>query len=271
MSTKEVGRFRVSPYDVVFLPVLGGVIVIAWVALAIGSASPYGRYVSHDWANPGLAAYMCAALPTGGIVLPAVLFVLGWVLMTVAMMLPTALPVLGVFGRLVGGRADAGRLLIIMIGGYLIVWLGFGVAAHLIGAVVVALARRSLWVTFNGWSIGVVLLLVAGLFQFSHLKYRCLEACGAPLGFVLARWRGRRPAVEAVRLGIAHGAFCVGCCWALMLLLFAMGTGSVGWMVALGAAMAIEKNTSWGRRLARPLGAVLLGCAGAGAAINVLS
>ncbi len=271
MSSKAGLRFSGSPYDIVFLPVLGGVVVIAWAALAIWSASPYGRYVSHDWTNPVLAAYMCAALPAGEIVAPAVLYVLGWVLMTVAMMLPTALPVLGVFGRLVGERADAGRLLAIMVGGYLFVWLGFGIAAHLLGAGIVALAQHSLWVTFNGWLIGVVLLLVAGLFQFSRVKYRCLESCSTPLGFVLARWRGRRPAVEALRLGMAHGAFCVGCCWALMLLLFAMGTGSVGWMVALGAAMAIEKNTSWGPRLARPLGSVLLGCAGAVAAINVLA
>ncbi len=270
MSTKAGRRFSVSPYDVVFLPVLGGVVVIAWVALAIWSASPYGRYVSHDWTNPVIAAYVCAALPAGGIVLPAVLYVLGWVLMTVAMMLPTAVPVLGVFGRLVDERADAGLLMAIVVGGYLFVWLGFGIAAHLVGVGIVALAQHSVWVTFNGWLIGVALLLVAGLFQFSRLKYRCLEACGAPLGFVLARWRGRRPAIEAVRLGMAHGAFCVGCCWALMLLLFAIGTGSIGWMVALGAVMAIEKNTSWGRRLARPLGAVLLGCAGAVAALNVL-
>ena len=116
-------------------------------------------------------------------------------------MLPSAVPVLGVFGRLVGERADAVRLMAIVVGGYLFVWLGFGVAAHLLGAGVVALAQHSLWVTFNGWLIGVVLLLVAGLFQFSRLKYRCLEACGAPLGFVLARWRGRRPAVVALRLG----------------------------------------------------------------------
>src|SRR5271166_6698078 len=109
MATKAGRRFSVSPYDVVFLPVLGAVVVIAWVALAIWSASPYGRYVSHDWTNPVLAAYMCAALPAGEIVAPAVLYVSGWVLMTVAMMLPTTLPVLGVFGRLVGERADAGR------------------------------------------------------------------------------------------------------------------------------------------------------------------
>ena len=269
MSIRAGRRVGVSPYDVVFLPVLGGVVVIAWVTLAIWSASPYGRYANHDWTNPIVAAHICTALPEGEIVLPALLYVLGWVLMTVAMMLPSAMPLLAIFGRLIGHRADAARLLGITVGGYVFVWLGFGIVAHLVGVGVLALAQYSLWLTFNGWVIGVALLLVAGLFQFSRLKYRCLEACGTPLSFVLGRWRGRRPAVEALLLGLAHGAFCVGCCWALMLLLFAMGTGSVGWMLALGAIMAIEKNTSWGRRLARPLGIVLLGWAGAIAALNL--
>ena len=262
-------RFGVSPYDVVFLPVLGGLVVVSWVTLAIWSGSPYGRYVSHDWTSLGLAAHICAMLPAGEILLPAVLYVLGWVLMTVAMMLPTAVPLLRVFRRLVGERSDAGRLLAIVVGGYLSVWLCFGVAAHLIGVILVALVQHSLWLSLNGWAIGAALLLVAGLFQFSRLKYACLEACAAPLGFVLARWRGRHPALDAFLLGIAHGAFCVGCCWALMLLLFAMGTGSVGWMMALGGAMAIEKNTPWGRRLARPLGIVLLASAGVVATINL--
>jgi predicted metal-binding membrane protein len=259
----------VSPYDVVFLPILGGVVVVAWVTLAIWTASPYGRYISHDWTSLGLAGFVCAALPAGEIFLPAFLYVVGWVLMSAAMMLPTTVPLLRVFGRLVGKRADAGRLLAIVVGGYLLVWLGFGIAAHLIGVALVALVQRSLWLSLNGWAIGVALLVVAGLFQFSRLKYLCLEACGAPLGFVLARWRGRRPPLEALLLGIAHGVFCVGCCWALMLLLFAMGTGSVGWMVALGGAMAIEKNTSWGRRLAQPLGVMLFACAVAVAALNL--
>ena len=200
-------RWGVSPYDAVFLPLLGGVVVVTWVTLAIWSASPYGRYVGHDWTSLGLAAYMCAALPAGEILLPAFLYVLGWVLMSAAMMLPTTVPLLRVFGRLVGQRADAGRLLAIVVGGYLFVWLGFGIVAHLIGVVLVALVQHSLWLSFNGWAIGVSLLLAAGLFQFSRLKYLCLEACGAPLGFVLARWRGRRPALEALLLGIAHGVY----------------------------------------------------------------
>ncbi len=269
MSTATGRRLGVSPYDSVFLPILAALIAVAWASLAAWTASPYGRYLDHDWTQAGFAARLCAALPGGDIVAPALIYVLGWLLMTTAMMLPTAMPLLRVFGRLVGARADAGRLIALAVGGYLFVWLGFGVAAHLLGLVILALARRWVWLTFNGWAIGATLLLTAGLFQFSRLKYLCLDACGAPLGFVAARWRGRRPALESFRLGADHGLFCVGCCWALMLLLFAVGTGSIGWMMALGGAMAVEKNAPWGRRLARPLGVALLAGAAAIAVFNL--
>ncbi len=118
--------------------------------------------------------------------------------------------------------------------------------------------QRSVWLTFNSWLIGALILLSAGLFEFSSLKYRCLDACRSPLAFVMTRWRGRHPLFESVGIGIAHGVTCVGCCWLLMLLMLVVGTGSIGWMLALGALMALEKNSRWGRRLAAPLGVTLV-------------
>jgi predicted metal-binding membrane protein len=76
---------------------------------------------------------------------------------------------------------------------------------------------------------------------------------------VMQNWRGQER-WDALRLGVRHGTFCLGCCWALMLLMFAVGVGSVGWMLVLGAVMATEKNVPWGRRLSAPLGVVLIGC-----------
>ncbi len=108
------------------------------------------------------------------------------------------------------------------------------------------------------------------LFQFSALKYRCLDACQSPFVFVAARWHGRAPRREALRLGAAHGAFCVGCCWALMLVTFVVGMGSLGWMLALAAAMAAEKNLPWGRRLRAPLGIGLMLAAAAIALVPAL-
>jgi predicted metal-binding membrane protein len=110
--------------------------------------------------------------------------------------------------------------------------------------------------------VGAAVLAAAGLFQWSALKYRCLDQCRTPFVFVGARWHGTSPASDAFRIGLDHGIFCVGCCWALMLLMFVVGTGNVGWMLALAAVMAAEKNFPGGRRLRTPLGLGLIGWAG---------
>ena len=106
--------------------------------------------------------------------------------------------------------------------------------------------------------VGAAVLAGAGLFQWSALKYRCLDECRTPFGFVASRWHGVSPSREALRIGIDHGIFCVGCCWALMLTMFVVGIGSVGWMLALAALMAAEKNLPFGRRLRTPVGLALL-------------
>ena len=107
-------------------------------------------------------------------------------------------------------------------------------------------------------SIGAAVLGIAGLYEFSALKYRCLDKCRAPLGFIIEHWRGAREKWHALLLGGRHGTYCVGCCWGLMLLMFIVGTANIGWMLALGAVMAAEKNLPAGRRLAAPVGAVLI-------------
>lgn len=258
-----------TPHDRWFVPLFGGTILFAWVALGVWDLSPYAAYLRHDWTRFGLAASLCSALPAGELIGPALFYAGGWVLMTAAMMLPTTLPLVLVFRRITRERPDGLRLVVLLFAGYLAVWFGFGIAAHLFGLLLLELARASLWLTFNGWVIGCAILAAAGVFQFSSLKHRCLDGCRSPLGFVLARWTGRRPARESLRIGVAHGAYCVGCCWLLMLLMFVVGTGSLGWMLALGAVMALEKNSRWGRWLAGPVGAVLL-MAAAGVAFTAL-
>ena len=136
----------------------------------------------------------------------------------------------------------------------MLVWSGFGVLAWAADAAVRALVLRADALVRHDWLLGAGVLAAAGLFQFSALKYRCLDACQSPFVFVAARWHGRAPRREALRLGTAHGAFCVGCCWALMLVTFVVGMGSLGWMLALAALMAAEKNLPVGRRLRAPLG-----------------
>ncbi len=102
------------------------------------------------------------------------------------------------------------------------------------------------------------MLILAGVYQFTPLKYYCLDKCRSPMSFILGHWHGYAEAQQAFALGAHHGLFCVGCCWSLMLLMFAVGVGSLGWMLVLSVVMAIEKNMPWGRRLSVPLGVALL-------------
>jgi len=240
-----------------FLPILSSLVVLAWATLWIWEQSPYGRYLNHgqlaEFGGGGIA---------DSVLLPAILYVAGWTLMTVAMMLPTSFPLFEIFRRLTRRRSDHMALTTLLIGGYLSAWVAFGAAAHAFDWILHQVFDQSIWLQSNAWVFGAGTLLVAGGFQFTDLKYRCLDKCRTPLSFVMQHWRGSHAHRQAFRLGVSHGLFCVGCCWALMLLMFAVGTGNVGWMLALGAVMAIEKNMPWGRMLSTPLGVALLGWGG---------
>lgn len=250
-----------------FVPLVGLLVFFAWLLLWSWELSPYGRYLHHgQWTQLGLSEGLCLAPLVAGKFIPALFYVGGWVLMTTAMMLPTTLPLLEAFRRLTQQRRDHGLLMALVIAGYLGAWSLFGLAAHSLDWGVHQVAQRSAWLLFNGWVLGAVVFCIAGLFQFSSLKYRCLDKCRAPLSFVMRHWNGQGARRHALLLGLDHGVYCVGCCWAMMLLMFVLGTGSVGWMLLLGGVMAAEKNLPFGRRLAAPLGFALL----AGAAVIVV-
>ncbi len=257
---------RSAKHQSYFMPVMGLLVACAWIVLWTWEQSPYGRYLNHgDFGALNLDSAICRAIAEGVLrdaVLPATLFIVGWVMMTAAMMLPTSLPLLEIFRRLTRNRQDYALLMTLLIVGYIAVWAAFGVLAHGLYTLIYVLVADSLWLQTNAWIFGAATLALAGLFQFSELKYRCLDKCRTPLSFVIERWRGRAERWNALRLGLHHGLFCLGCCWALMLLMFVVGAGSVGWMLVLGAVMAVEKNLPWGRRLAVPLGIILLAWAG---------
>ncbi|MGO4303474.1 MULTISPECIES: DUF2182 domain-containing protein [unclassified Cupriavidus] len=243
----------------VFLPILVALIALAWATLWAWTRSPYGRYLEHgDWTASGPAAFLCRVVPAGDVVVPLVLYAAAWILMTAAMMLPTTLPLFNAFDRLTAQRPDHARLLMLLALGYITVWGAFGLLAHAAHSAVLSLFASVPALAWHGWLIGAAIIALAGAFQFSRLKYQCLEKCRTPLSFVIEHWRGQAQAWHAFALGTLHGLFCVGCCWALMLLMFTLGTGSLGWMLLLAAAMAIEKNVRWGRRLSAPLGVALL-------------
>jgi len=229
--------------------ILGGSLValaaLAWLSLGVWAESPAGRYLHHEGG-------------VGPLPLEVVLFVLGWVLMIVAMMLPSSIPLVLTFAALVGRRRRPGQLVLLLLAGYLVIWAGFGLAAWVLDRGIHWAVDASPWLQQHSQVIIGTTLLAAGLWQFSPLRDRCLDECRSPLGFVMNRWRGISERRESFAMGLAHGAFCVGCCWSLMLVMFGVGLGSVTAMLALGALTAVEKNLPWGRRLTRPLGFALV-------------
>lgn len=242
------------------LALVGVLAAAAWLSLAAWSLSPWQRWLDHGaWGDLAWLVALCRAVPAGERWLPPLAYGAAWLLMIAAMMLPTTLPLLSLFRRIVGGRPEAGLLVGLLAAGYTAAWLGFGLVAYALDVAVRQAAFASGWLAIHGWIIGSVVVAGAGAFQFSALKYRCLERCRTPFGFINAHWQGRRPRAEAFRLGVFHGLFCVGCCWALMLVTFVVGMGSLGWMLALAAVMAAEKNAPWGARVRTPLGIALIG------------
>ena len=256
MSASATPRLvRASRPQRVFLPILAALSGLAWLVLWVWAASPYGRYLEHgNWTASWPAAILCSTVPGGSTVVPALLYAASWILMTAAMMLPTTLPLFDAFDRLTADYPHRGRFLVLLGSGYISVWAAFGLLAHGLHNALLALPALAR----HGWLVGTAVIALAGAFQFSELKHQCLEKCRSPLSFVMRHWHGRAPGREAFLLGAHHGLFCVGCCWALMLLMFALGTGNLGWMLLLAAVMSVEKNMRWGQRLSAPLGIALL-------------
>jgi predicted metal-binding membrane protein len=219
--------------------------VVAWLSLWLWEGSPYRAYLGHD----------TLGAPTA---LSAGLFTVGWLLMIVAMMLPSSLPLVVTFAALVGRRSRPRALVALLLAGYLAIWTAFGLAAWVADRAVHAAVDTVPWFADHPQIIIAATLLVAGLWQFSPLRDRCLDECRSPLGFVMNRWRGVSERREALLMGLSHGAFCIGCCWSLMLVMFGVGLGSLVAMLVLGAVTALEKNLPQGRRLSRPLGVVLV-------------
>lgn len=245
-----MGTFQIPIPDAVgrraLLLCVGLLALLAWIGLWLTDATLHNLVHSHRGleAMPGATRLL--------------LFLGGWTVMSVAMMLPTSLPVLFTFRAIAGPRRDRWLLLALVMGGYLVAWAAFGGLAYLGSRAGELLVANSPWVRSHQWATAPLLLLAAGSFQFSSLKYRCLERCRSPLSFVLSHWQGRRQRWQAFRLGVDNGVFCVGCCWALMLLMFVTGAGYFVWMLLLAMLMATEKNLAWGRRLSAPLGVGLI-------------
>ncbi|HZC76021.1 MAG TPA: DUF2182 domain-containing protein [Gaiellaceae bacterium] len=164
-----------------------------------------------------------------------------WVVMMAAMMLPSAIPTVALYGGLVRDRTQLSSVL--FVAGYLAVWTAAGLAAFALAAAGGGVLG---WDRAGPWAAGGT-LLVAAAYQLTPLKDACLARCRAPLAFLLGSWRSGPGG--GLRMGIAHGAWCAGCCWALMASLFALGVMSIAWTALVAGLVALEKILPW-RRLA---------------------
>jgi predicted metal-binding membrane protein len=221
-------------------------IALAWTVALVAQAVGASELVHHD------------QLLGGGLDPLAVLglFLVAWQLMTAAMMLPSSMPMIRLFWATARSQERPGAAVAAFLAGYALVWTAFGAMALLLDLMLHRLVDSWEWLGARPHLILGAVLMGAGAFQFSKLKDKCLEECRHPGIYLMRRYK--RGVSEAFRLGRGHGLFCLGCCWALMLLMFAVGMATLAWMAALAAIMAYEKIGRHGRDLTPAVGVTLL-------------
>jgi predicted metal-binding membrane protein len=246
MSSVFVGRR--ADRTAVFVS-LAGITAIAWtltVQLTAGMPMPAG---SMD---------LAAAMPSAGRQLVLVSGM--WAAMMVGMMVPSATPMVVAFpdwtcrGPIRGSRVGA---VTSFLAGYVLVWLGFSLLA---AGLQVTLERAGLLTAMGATSLptlGGTVLVLAGLFQVTQWKESCLRRCRTPVGFLIAEWRDG--ATGALIMGVRHGSYCLGCCWALMAVLFVVGTMHLVWMAAIAGFILAEKVAPRALRVRSAAAAVLVG------------
>jgi predicted metal-binding membrane protein len=184
-------------------------------------------------------------------------FIGAWVVMMAAMMLPSVAPTVGIYARMTRGRDPLAPAL--FVGGYLAVWSAAGIGAYgVFRAGRVLLGDDLHWDGAGRWIAGAT-LAAAALYELTPLKDMCLSKCRSPVGYLVGAWRGGR--AGALRMGAGHGAWCLGCCWALMAALFALGVMSLAWTAVVAALIALEKTLPWKRTATFTTAAILLALA----------
>jgi predicted metal-binding membrane protein len=174
-----------------------------------------------------------------------------WVVMMAAMMFPSLAPTVALYARMTRDRAAP----LIFTGGYLVTWTVAGASAYALArAGDAAVGDVLAWERAGRWLAGAT-LLAAAVYELTPLKDVCLGKCRSPLGFLLGSWRDGR--VGALRMGAGHGGWCVGCCWALMASLFALGVMSIAWMAFVATLIAVEKTLPWRRAATYGTAAIL--------------
>jgi predicted metal-binding membrane protein len=230
--------------------------VLGWVYLALllaGMGGSFGGYAA------GMVQALCRPLPdgtwtAGGIAVIASM----WGAMTLAMMLPSAAPMIMTYAGIADTAACKGEHIVspfVLAAGYTIVWFGFAFIATLAQIAITRAALLDAGMASASGLFSGAIFVGAGVYQFSALKLACLKRCQHPFPFFFANWATTPSGV--FRLGVKQGLYCLGCCWAMMLVMFAVGVMNVLWMAGIGIVMAIEKMLR-GRRFTHAVGVVLI-------------
>lgn len=218
-----------------------------WAGLLVVTLA---AWVSMLWMPMGddMAGMEMASAPT---LTEGIAFVAAWAIMMAAMMLPSATPMIGLYA---GMQRDVGaRLRIVTVASftltYAVLWAVTGIPIYFASVALMAVTTSTLAYTIAG------VLIAAGIFQLSPLKQVCLRHCRSPLGFLLGHWRAGWGG--GVAMGWAHALYCLGCCWALMMVLVVAGAMGLPWALLIACVVAAEKLLPWGQWVARTTGAAL--------------
>lgn len=185
-----------------------------------------------------------------------------WAVMMAAMMLPSAAPMILLYGTIVRRRRSSGALsLTLFVSGYIAAWTVFSGVAVLLQFGLEWLALVSPMMQMTSVSLAALVLIAAGLYQWTPLKQSCLRRCRSPLDFIMTEWRDGN--AGAFVMGLRHGVFCLGCCWLLMLLLFVGGVMNLVWIAGLAAFVLIEKLAPAGHWIGQVAGVALIVWGGA--------
>lgn len=193
------------------------------------------------------------------LILEASLFLAMWTIMMIAMMFPAVAPMVLLFSTVHKKRKATNESFIptwVFVLGYLLVWAFFGVLAYFVDTLIGQLIRSFPKLQSYGFVIGGAVLIVAGLYQLTPLKNVCLTHCRSPLHFIMHRWR--EGYLGSLIMGIDHGAYCLGCCWGLMLVLFVVGIMNIAWMGILTLTIFVEKISKHGVIISKFVGGSLI-------------
>jgi predicted metal-binding membrane protein len=222
-------------------------VIIAWTVALLAALTKQTFLINHNYLLTQSHLPWIVAL---------VVFLACWQVMIVAMMLPSSMPLVYMMVHASRRQRHPLATQAAFLAGYAGIWTAFACMAFMTDSLLHWLVSNWFWLYLHSWLIGAATFAIAGGIQFSPLKEHCLKQCRSPLKFFIRYYR--KGVGASWQLGLRHGVFCLGCCWALMLVMLGIGVGSIVWMAVLTGLMVVEKTYPGGQRLSPWLGIGLM-------------